>query len=976
MQVFAEIAEAVAGVWTEGGWASAALLAGAVALVAAETWLRPRLAPTVARWVHRGAIAACACVGLALAWRILWLADDAYISLRYAQNFAEGHGLVFNPGEWVEGYTNFLWTLFLGVTGWIGLDMRHVALFGNLAAYVLAVILAAATVRKVAPDRPLVPFAAVALGGSLPFTTFASSGLETMPVAMLVALGMWASTLRHGALWSGLALIAAVMARPDHAVIYGAMALALVAEDLIHRTGNLFARLQWRRYLAYAAPFVLVYVPYFLWRWNAYGDFYPNTYYAKSGMLAYWEHGRVYAWHFLLAGGGWALLAGLLLGAIGGRRSPDETRLRIFALVGVAAFATYVMRVGGDFMQWRFFVPTMPVAAIAAEIGLRWRAAELPASKRVRALAFAACCILLTGAVRHVELMKPWTPRWRMMAEHTVYPIRSLFPFEQETSFFTRALEVKRALSDNGLYPRLAYPFVGMMSYYTKVPIVDLLGLTNERIARKPISRRGTPGHEKLADYEDVMAEGAVLAFHTFQGAEFAAETQVELSGVRFHLLRWDPEFVEGASKVEGAKLPDPAADVRRIAERSPREQVVIARSFYRRFLERHPEREALLALLDERLLSVAEFEEDELPGGARSEQGRFHVQRRTIGDVRPLPPGASGRGVLASGGGTDALSLELGVLRHPELRFAIGGPRSERLRVELHVDGEAVRSESPDGGPSLSPRRWDVRPWLGRQATLRLIDADPGPQAELLVDAIHFADELPPTDDEELLAVRIWDAAHTLPRGEIELPPGWIRYSFDEGFPAGTEVLGNAFGAFPVIAPLANQAPIHRAIGPFANSYHGGDTSQGRLELPEIELPARIYALVGGGDNCSRTFVGVQVGKRIVARACGTDQEILRPAVLDLSGYAGQRGRVVIVDQDGGAWGHILADEILVPPPPEATTSDVAQAATAAQRPAVVPAGPVPKLGRDVRIRPSVPRSVAPSERATPVAPRDAAAE
>jgi arabinofuranosyltransferase len=34
--------------------------------------------------------------------------DDAHISLRYAENWANGYGPIFNPGERVEGYTNFL----------------------------------------------------------------------------------------------------------------------------------------------------------------------------------------------------------------------------------------------------------------------------------------------------------------------------------------------------------------------------------------------------------------------------------------------------------------------------------------------------------------------------------------------------------------------------------------------------------------------------------------------------------------------------------------------------------------------------------------------------------------------------------------------------------------------------------------------------------------------------------------------------
>ncbi len=37
--------------------------------------------------------------------------DDAFISFRYARNLTEGTGLVYNPGEYVEGITNLLWTL-------------------------------------------------------------------------------------------------------------------------------------------------------------------------------------------------------------------------------------------------------------------------------------------------------------------------------------------------------------------------------------------------------------------------------------------------------------------------------------------------------------------------------------------------------------------------------------------------------------------------------------------------------------------------------------------------------------------------------------------------------------------------------------------------------------------------------------------------------------------------------------------------
>mgnify|MGYP004280342605 CR=1 FL=1 len=40
-----------------------------------------------------------------------YVKDDTFISMRYARNLAMGHGLVFNYGERLEGYTNFLWVM-------------------------------------------------------------------------------------------------------------------------------------------------------------------------------------------------------------------------------------------------------------------------------------------------------------------------------------------------------------------------------------------------------------------------------------------------------------------------------------------------------------------------------------------------------------------------------------------------------------------------------------------------------------------------------------------------------------------------------------------------------------------------------------------------------------------------------------------------------------------------------------------------
>ena len=47
--------------------------------------------------------------------RYYCLFDDAMISMRYAWNFSHGLGLVWNPGEYVQGYTNLLMVLLMSL---------------------------------------------------------------------------------------------------------------------------------------------------------------------------------------------------------------------------------------------------------------------------------------------------------------------------------------------------------------------------------------------------------------------------------------------------------------------------------------------------------------------------------------------------------------------------------------------------------------------------------------------------------------------------------------------------------------------------------------------------------------------------------------------------------------------------------------------------------------------------------------------
>ena len=96
-----------------------------------------------------GVALALLAVGIARAAAVAWICDDAFVSLRYAENLVAGNGLVYNPGEWVEGYTNLLWTLALAAALALGAPDIASAEWMGIACYAaLAVLLLAASWRR------------------------------------------------------------------------------------------------------------------------------------------------------------------------------------------------------------------------------------------------------------------------------------------------------------------------------------------------------------------------------------------------------------------------------------------------------------------------------------------------------------------------------------------------------------------------------------------------------------------------------------------------------------------------------------------------------------------------------------------------------------------------------------------------------------------------------------------------------------
>ena len=117
------------------------------------------------------------------------LADDAYISLRYAQNLATGRGLVFNLGERVEGFTNPLWTLLAALFTALGLPALPLLQLVGCACFVGLIFTVWRAAEEADLPRPVREAVPVVLAATTPFAWWAMSGLETVAFAWALAEG-------------------------------------------------------------------------------------------------------------------------------------------------------------------------------------------------------------------------------------------------------------------------------------------------------------------------------------------------------------------------------------------------------------------------------------------------------------------------------------------------------------------------------------------------------------------------------------------------------------------------------------------------------------------------------------------------------------------------------------------------------------------------------------------------------------------
>lgn len=613
-------------------------------------------------------LAAFACHHNFVAFRD-YVFEDSYITYRYAENLASGHGFVFNPGERVLGTSTPLWTLVLAFAGRLGFDVPAAGGFLTALSLSLLALTGAWMLARIGFPNLGVVFAAAVLWGTGEVLLF--WGMETAFFSFLLLAAFALAASGRPAL-AGLVMGLACLTRYDGALFAGVLIAALWLRTR-----------RFPRRAALAASAVVA--PWLIFSWLYFGSVLPNTLEAKSRAVGMQEYvaeslprleqrffspvhrfgipfGRHRGLFHLL---GLALLAPLFLRAR--RLARKDGFLGVALVYPILLLLGYAAIGPPPQHQWylipgMYFVLMLSLAAWGA-LTERWRLGGAAAAS-VGLLVFSLGA--LPSRVREeARVMEGYYYRSKVEA----YGILARWINEHD-------------LSDLKLFTREP----GYLTYLSRNPVVDGAGLVTRGIRFHGANRTGL--REILAAHRPELAVIVDVAGHVrkLKGFSPLYQTRSKALFIRDDVLSDRYESLAADWWAREARDPDPLA-------------------------VRHPLR--------------YDFE----PGNASGWWGSSDF----VANAEPLRTGAGGgTGAFLTTGlsaaGNVILMSPTFRIDFDELAFRFAATGGTRTSAELIVNGQAVRSvDGRDVAPgAILEVRWPVYHWRGLDGVLRFVDRSP----------------------------------------------------------------------------------------------------------------------------------------------------------------------------------------------------------------------------------------------------------
>ncbi len=475
----------------------------------------------------------------------LFFHDDAFISLRYAQTFLSGGGLCWNPGERVEGYTNFLFVILTSAMGKCGVDLVVAARLIGIGSYLLLVAFSVRRLFRSGNSHSvnwLAMIPVIISATALPLVIWTLGGLETTLFTLLATLGavQFADAMSDSrrslvapGLWFGLS----TLCRPDGILFIICGLVMIIAKSLL--VDRQFDHRVWF-YLIITAALT---IPHELWRYSYYGQWLPNTFLVKGANLG---SAAVYGWQYVkdFAGALPCLPIVLLVTGTVAIFVRAWRPRSIWYLFLILSFGAYVLAIGGDHMPgFRLFVPLIPISGFL----LYELLSEIKMLQRSTYRIAVPCAVLL------------------LCTGQLFFPSQSY----QRAKFRDGAAFLGEQVGEyiNANWPAgsvVALNTAGSTPYFApKLRFIDMLGLNDTTIARRTNVPMRTkmqewPGHQKgdglyvLSRKPDYIIIGPANGDYANNFPWFLSD--YELGGSEQFLREYEPVKVIISATADGYK--------------------------------------------------------------------------------------------------------------------------------------------------------------------------------------------------------------------------------------------------------------------------------------------------------------------------------------------------------------------------------------------------------------------------------------
>jgi len=428
-------------------------------------------------------------------------AEDFYITLRYAENIARGQGFVYNAGQHVLGTTTPLYTLYLALAHWLGLNATLCGQLLNVVAdsatcYALCRLARAVIGPSASGGMPgLVAAAIVAVWP--PSLYWSISGMETGLVTLCGTAALAATAERRPyalAVWSALLVLLRIDGLLLAAVCFGWLAVwgHSTTEAPRHRgrVGRAFGL-----FIVLLAPWVVFATVYF-------GSPIPTSLIAKLHVYGWQSPGllpnlRPFARDMTRNGLYWILLVGAIPSVFVAWR---QTGLRP-ALVWIILYYGG-MAFSKSFLFGWYYVPPAPIYILISIQGWVWLGSLVVHGRVGSRLCYAAVAIVLLAGI--VLLPKQ----------------RALIAADQrqdEALLKSTGLLLAKMIAPG---ETLMLEPIGWIGYYSHARILDAVGLVSPDVI--PYFRQGAVS-PYLDILHDLRPEWALLRTGEYDQAARAA---------------------------------------------------------------------------------------------------------------------------------------------------------------------------------------------------------------------------------------------------------------------------------------------------------------------------------------------------------------------------------------------------------------------------------------------------------------------